>query len=163
MLPLHRPPTASTAAPDSVGAADFNTHPVSRTLARLHYRLRLHKPRFILLLFVSLITLYFLVASFLPPEHSPEIYFNGPRPPRPHFGPPPPFGGPGFPGEFANDDIDRLFRPTRPRPHPPGPAIDWAKRAELVKQAFVHAYHGYEDHAIPLDELLPLSNGSVNK
>ena len=39
----------------------------------------------------------------------------------------------------------------------------WAERAERIKEAFLHAYHGYEQHASPKDELLPLSNGSVNK
>ncbi|KAI0955388.1 hypothetical protein AcW1_006986 [Taiwanofungus camphoratus] len=36
----------------------------------------------------------------------------------------------------------------------------WNSRAEQVKRAFVHAYHGYEVYAAPHDELLPLSNKS---
>ena len=61
--------------------------------------------------------------------------------------------------------------PSRPPPgfRPPpfdgsqaGPE-EWAARAEKVKEAFLHAYHGYEKYASPNDELLPLSNGSVNK
>ncbi|KAH9951163.1 glycoside hydrolase [Amylocystis lapponica] len=38
----------------------------------------------------------------------------------------------------------------------------WNSRAEQVKQAFLHAYHGYETHAFPHDELRPLSNMSVD-
>ncbi|PCH44101.1 glycoside hydrolase family 47 protein [Wolfiporia cocos MD-104 SS10] len=34
----------------------------------------------------------------------------------------------------------------------------WKARAEQVKQAFRHAYGGYERHAIPHDELRPLTN-----
>ena len=39
----------------------------------------------------------------------------------------------------------------------------WAERAILVKEAFQHAYHGYEQYAFPHDELLPVSNGSIDK
>ena len=42
----------------------------------------------------------------------------------------------------------------------PDPHVDWAARANAVKQAFVHAYHGYEAYAFPGDELLPLTNSS---
>lgn len=52
--------------------------------------------------------------------------------------------------------------PEEPLPPPP-PAVNWTARAEQVKQAFLHAYHGYEEFASPADELLPLSNKSINK
>ena len=39
----------------------------------------------------------------------------------------------------------------------------WTERAAHVKDAFRHAYHGYERHAFPHDELLPLTNGSIDK
>lgn len=96
----------------------------------------------------------------------------GPPPPPPGEGPPPPFGGHhpppppphGRPGsEFGGGKEE----PGSHRPPSSGPGSDssvsWAERAERVKEAFVHAYHGYEEHAFPKDELLPLSNGSVNK
>ncbi|KAJ7250458.1 glycoside hydrolase family 47 protein [Mycena haematopus] len=35
----------------------------------------------------------------------------------------------------------------------------WNQRAELVKNTFRHAYHGYEQIAAPHDELSPLSSG----
>lgn len=41
--------------------------------------------------------------------------------------------------------------------------VDWAARANAVKQAFAHAYHGYERYAFPEDELLPLTNSSGTK
>jgi len=44
-----------------------------------------------------------------------------------------------------------------------GPPANWAARANAVKQAFIHAYHGYETHAFPQDELLPLTNSSEVK
>jgi hypothetical protein len=34
----------------------------------------------------------------------------------------------------------------------------WAERASKVKNAFLHAYHGYERYAAPHDELKPVSN-----
>ncbi|KAF9529051.1 glycoside hydrolase family 47 protein [Crepidotus variabilis] len=36
-------------------------------------------------------------------------------------------------------------------------------RAEKVKEAFVHAYHGYEKYAMPNDELRPVTNGFSNE
>jgi len=38
------------------------------------------------------------------------------------------------------------------------PPEEWKQRAEQVKQAFRHAYGGYERYAMPHDELRPLSN-----
>ncbi|KAG6821465.1 hypothetical protein H0H93_010189 [Arthromyces matolae] len=56
------------------------------------------------------------------------------------------------------------------RPHidlPPPEAIKsdpkWASRAEKVKEAFVHAYEGYRNHALPFDELKPISGRGNNK
>lgn len=39
----------------------------------------------------------------------------------------------------------------------------WEERAEQVRRAFIHAYHGYERYAAPSDELKPKSNGKVDK
>ena len=39
----------------------------------------------------------------------------------------------------------------------------WADRAAQVKNAFLHAYRGYERYAFPHDELRPVSNGSIDK
>ncbi|CCM00756.1 uncharacterized protein FIBRA_02796 [Fibroporia radiculosa] len=44
----------------------------------------------------------------------------------------------------------------------PTPPEVWQRRTEQVKQAFRHAYAGYERHAMPHDELLPLTNSSKN-
>ncbi|KAG6869228.1 hypothetical protein C0993_009092 [Termitomyces sp. T159_Od127] len=48
-----------------------------------------------------------------------------------------------------------------PPPYRPDPK--WSDRAEKVKQAFVHAYDGYRQYALPDDELRPLSGTSINK
>jgi mannosyl-oligosaccharide alpha-1,2-mannosidase len=40
---------------------------------------------------------------------------------------------------------------------------EWRNRAQQVKAAFVHAYHGYEKHSWKWDELKPLTNTSQNK
>ena len=65
-------------------------------------------------------------------------------------------------------------RPVKPAPHkkddlthvlpkrPPRPKA-WSDAAEGVKQAFLHAYHGYEDYAAPFDELLPMSRKGSNR
>ena len=45
----------------------------------------------------------------------------------------------------------------------PDRSVDWTARATAVKQAFAHAYHGYETYAFPEDELLPLTNSSETK
>ncbi|KAI0690315.1 glycoside hydrolase [Cytidiella melzeri] len=62
--------------------------------------------------------------------------------------------------------------PHAPPPRPPPtatedtvsivPKVEWARRAHLVKEAFLHAYHGYETYAAPHDELLPVTGGSVD-
>ncbi|KAJ8507991.1 hypothetical protein ONZ45_g9694 [Pleurotus djamor] len=38
----------------------------------------------------------------------------------------------------------------------------WAERANAVKEAFRFAYRGYEEFAMPHDELLPLSDGQID-
>jgi hypothetical protein len=40
----------------------------------------------------------------------------------------------------------------------PTPPEVWAERAAQVRNAFLHAYHGYERYAAPHDELKPVSN-----
>lgn len=63
------------------------------------------------------------------------------------------------------------MRPPHPWPtHPveegfdvPDRNVNWPSRANAVKQAFAHAYHGYETYAFPEDELLPLTNLSETK
>lgn len=44
----------------------------------------------------------------------------------------------------------------------PIPSEEWETRAERVKEAFLHAYHGYEKYAMPKDELRPVSNKGMN-
>ncbi|RXW23064.1 hypothetical protein EST38_g2818 [Candolleomyces aberdarensis] len=39
---------------------------------------------------------------------------------------------------------------------------EWNSRAERVKEAFVHAYHGYEKYASPEDELRPVTNEGMS-
>jgi len=68
-----------------------------------------------------------------------------------------------------------LYRSYMLPPHPwplppveeefdvPDRNVDWAARANAVKQAFAHAYHGYETYAFPQDELLPLTNTTEMK
>ncbi|KAL4066003.1 glycoside hydrolase family 47 protein [Scleroderma yunnanense] len=43
---------------------------------------------------------------------------------------------------------------------PPEPSAVWTERAARVKEAFLHAYHGYERYAFSHDELRPISNTS---
>lgn len=59
---------------------------------------------------------------------------------------------------------DEIFFPTDDIAFssPRTPEI-WAERAVQVKEAFRHAYRGYEEHAFPHDELLPVSNKSIDK
>ncbi|KAJ7681137.1 glycoside hydrolase [Mycena rosella] len=64
----------------------------------------------------------------------------------------------------------RLLKPSQPAgpPRPPPinlPASDgdlWVGRAHEVRKAFVHAYTGYQAHALPSDELKPMSGERVN-
>ena len=54
-------------------------------------------------------------------------------------------------------------RPQRPMPAPAGPSTIWSTRAARVKEAYLHAWNGYQKLAAPYDELLPVSDGKVNK
>ena len=58
-----------------------------------------------------------------------------------------------------------LHSPWRTPPPPPSltPPEEWNRRANAVKDAFVHAYRGYVLHASPHDELKPLSNQSADR
>ncbi|RDB20921.1 Endoplasmic reticulum mannosyl-oligosaccharide 1,2-alpha-mannosidase [Hypsizygus marmoreus] len=74
-----------------------------------------------------------------PPPHNHGEEHRPPRPPHPHPIPPPP-------------------PPNHPEAHP----TMWAGRAARVREAFVHAYSGYREHALPYDELRPVAGGKVN-
>ncbi|KAI0754811.1 seven-hairpin glycosidase [Daedaleopsis nitida] len=54
-----------------------------------------------------------------------------------------------------------LESPTSPT-LPTLPAPEWDERAVQVKEAFLHAYNSYLEHAEGYDELLPLSKAGVN-
>jgi mannosyl-oligosaccharide alpha-1,2-mannosidase len=49
------------------------------------------------------------------------------------------------------------------RPHKPLDPSPTSFRADQVRQAFLHAYSGYQKQALPYDELLPVDGGKVNK
>ena len=55
------------------------------------------------------------------------------------------------------------LRPPRPIPAPIGSSTIWSTRAAQVKEAYLHAWNGYQKLAAPFDELLPVSDGKVNK
>ncbi|KAH8116460.1 seven-hairpin glycosidase [Phellopilus nigrolimitatus] len=144
MLPLHRGAAVRRGGwRDAAGDGDLPTR--LRLLALLRLKLARTAPRILFLLIGgTCVCLWFVFTQFAPPP------FRVPHPPSgmPHgYG----FGRPYF-GYGGQDDVDAV---------PPEPA-DWPARAEKVKEAFLHAYHGYEEHASPADELLPLTNGSVN-
>jgi hypothetical protein len=54
-------------------------------------------------------------------------------------------------------------RPQRPMPASAGPSTIWSTRAAQVREAYLHAWNGYQKLAAPYDELLPVSDGKVNK
>ncbi|KAJ7150912.1 glycoside hydrolase family 47 protein [Mycena crocata] len=62
----------------------------------------------------------------------------------------------------------RLFKSSRPAGGPRPPPVNlpegdlWAGRAHEVRKAFVHAYTGYQKHALPSDELQPMSGDRIN-
>ncbi|OCH87824.1 seven-hairpin glycosidase [Obba rivulosa] len=84
--------------------------------------------------------LFWSLVYFAWPHLDPSRLLPPPhRPPLPHFAPVPPHFQPG-----------------------PPPDPKWTPRADAVREAFLHAYRGYLEHAYPDDELLPLTDGSVN-
>lgn len=67
-----------------------------------------------------------------------------------------------MPGLTRSDDFE-LSRGASPARPDIGSARTWDARAGAVKDAFQHAYHGWERYAKPADELLPLSEHRQNK
>ncbi|KAJ3516944.1 hypothetical protein NLJ89_g817 [Agrocybe chaxingu] len=54
-------------------------------------------------------------------------------------------------------------RGSVPETEPEPPLVSkWQARADMVKAAFLHAYHGYEKYAAQSDELRPVTNRSIN-
>ncbi|KAJ7154616.1 glycoside hydrolase family 47 protein [Mycena filopes] len=63
----------------------------------------------------------------------------------------------------------RVFKSSRPLngPRPPPILLPvegdlWGSRAQAVRAAFVHAYTGYQTHALPHDELKPMSGEALD-
>ncbi|KAJ6572132.1 glycoside hydrolase [Mycena capillaripes] len=61
----------------------------------------------------------------------------------------------------------RVFKSSRPvgGPRPPPLLLSddlWAGRAHEVRKAFMHAYTGYQAHALPYDELRPMTGDKIN-
>lgn len=81
---------------------------------------------------------------------------------RRYFGRPPP-RPPGYTWLDEEDTVDAPWPipPSAPFHEKPTPEI-WHSRAQEVKDAFAHAYRGYEAYAFPNDELLPITRGAVN-
>lgn len=66
-------------------------------------------------------------------------------------------------GPYGQRDRHAHRPPPKLRPYPPPHANTiWNARAEQVKEAFLHAYRGYQQYAAPSDELLPITNTAVN-
>ncbi|KAJ7034530.1 glycoside hydrolase family 47 protein [Mycena alexandri] len=63
----------------------------------------------------------------------------------------------------------RVFKSTRPLngPHPPPMRLPvegdlWGARAQAVREAFVHAYTGYQKYGLPHDEVKPMTGEAVD-
>lgn len=110
-------------------------------------------PRRVVLRYVVLVTGAMLFSAALYHTLNPS-YITGLIPRPPHSFP----GGP--PGSDKFDDPWHQHG----HEHPPNATPEeWRARAEQVKQAFLHAYHGYEQYAAPHDELKSLTNRSIDK
>lgn len=74
---------------------------------------------------------------------------------------------PAFSHEYHEDPFTGTvpLQPAKPQPTSTAPEdfVHWASRAEEVKKAFQHAYHGYETYAAPMDNLRPLSNDGTQE
>lgn len=144
-------------APVHTGGADDLPQPAisggrrHRTLSgRLRAKFYSFRPRsrFVIVAFCVVVPIY-LAGRFLFPE---ATDWDLPKPP--HW------------GDWGGDDGDEHWTmPMKPPPPPAPPKGDgeYEPHAEEVKQAFLHAYRGYEKYAYPADELLPLSKGKIDK
>ncbi|KAJ4473608.1 glycoside hydrolase [Lentinula aciculospora] len=56
-----------------------------------------------------------------------------------------------LPPPIQHPHLPPLYKP------PTASADDWKLRSHQVREAFIHSYKGYRDHAFPADELAPMS------
>lgn len=84
------------------------------------------------------------------------LHMSGHPPPHSHFAVSDGYGRhPTPPGSHP--------RPSKSRPPYKGPVTVWSSRADQVRNAYLHAWNGYQRLAAPADELLPVSGGKVDK
>ncbi|KAF5377756.1 hypothetical protein D9757_008068 [Collybiopsis confluens] len=76
--------------------------------------------------------------------------------------------GPVIRGGQPEDLIHAALPPPIGHPHQPplyrpptASSDDWKLRAHQVREAFIHSYKGYREHAFPADELAPISGHNV--
>ncbi|KAG8887664.1 hypothetical protein FRB98_009226 [Tulasnella sp. 332] len=105
--------------------------------------------RLLIFLTLGLLPIYYVVIHI-----GVDLYRYFGRPPRP----------PGYTWMDEEDIVDNASWPIPPHALPHGELSSqvWKKRAQEVKDAFAHAYHGYETYAFPKDELLPITRGASN-
>ncbi|KAI9460739.1 seven-hairpin glycosidase [Russula earlei] len=111
----------------------------------------------------SLVFGSFLVV-FLPPTLAPRFIDVPPSPvvqhyPAPHISPPTFTQPPSQPESYRH-----RIKAQRPLTASDGHRMGdvWARRADAVRDAFLHAYNGYLAHAAPHDELRPLSKAPID-
>ncbi|KAG8997169.1 hypothetical protein FRB93_000455 [Tulasnella sp. JGI-2019a] len=115
------------------------------TFNKLHVRFYSFRPliRLLIIVALGLVPIYYFFGVEL------QGLFR--RPPRP----------PGYKWS-DEEDAEWPILPPPPPTHPGPPSEKWERRAQEVKDAFIHAYRGYEAYAFPADELLPLTRGGAN-
>ncbi|KAG8998702.1 hypothetical protein FRB95_012176 [Tulasnella sp. JGI-2019a] len=99
--------------------------------------------------------------------YPPKLWLKPPHPsgrgPPGHPGPPPFFGDEDWDTfeDVMNHKPEHSTSQESPFEGDPEETL-WTTRAETVKAEFLYAYHAYENHAMPSDELQPLTSTSIN-
>jgi hypothetical protein len=138
-----------------LGRPNAPTRPFMLSLSHILPAAVLRRPLFRLvsffLIFVTFLVLFlpptgishFLDAPHFPTQHRPLII------PPPDFGPP--------------HAQSHRIKAQRPLDGPDRKEDVWSRRADEVRDAFLHAYKSYLTHAAPHDELRPLSKAPIDK
>ncbi|THH11860.1 hypothetical protein EW145_g372 [Phellinidium pouzarii] len=142
MLPLHRETSVRRGGwRDMLADSPSDSSAGLRLFSIIRFKSMRRISRTAFILFGGALICLWLIATRLGPTPFLGRPFSHPHPPSPY--------------DFGIG-YDVLSPGGKPDP------VDWQARAEKVKEAFLHAYHGYEQYASPADELLPLSNTSIN-
>jgi hypothetical protein len=147
------------ACPNSLSARTFSTQSLMLSLSQILPAAIRQRPVLRIVLFFLIFGIFLVL--FLPPTGHPSFFVDVPNffTPNSPLHIPTPSPDPTPPQSTSHRNRIKAQRPSN-RPGRKGDV--WSRRADAVRDAFLHAYKSYLTHAAPHDELRPLSKAPIN-